>query len=79
MKFGIINALLLPKALRRGRPKLTTPVNNWRVIFNALTGSKIELLPDKVFSYPSEKKIFDFCEITDIVTNPEAAPTCKNR
>ena len=78
MKTGIINALLLPEDLRRNVPKLTTPVNNWRIIFDALTGSKINLLPDKVFIYPTDKKIFDFCEITDIMTKPEAAPTCKN-
>gem|GEM_PF-7038620 len=78
MKTGIINALLLPEELRRNVPKLRTPVNNWRVIFDALTGSKMNLLPDKVFIYPTDKKIFDFCEITDIVTQPEAAPTCKN-
>ena len=38
----------------------------------------MNLLPDKVFIYPTDKKIFDFCEITDIMTKPEAAPTCKN-
>ncbi|MEE8284082.1 MAG: hypothetical protein V3R63_03750, partial [Alphaproteobacteria bacterium] len=78
MKTGIINALLLPEDLRRNVPNLTTPVNNWRIIFDALTGSKMNLLPDKVFIYPTDKKIFDFCEITDIMTKPEAAPTCKN-
>ncbi len=76
MKTGIINALLLPEDLRRNVPNLTTPVNNWRIIFDALTGSKMNLLPDKVFIYPTDKKIFDFCEITDIMTKPEAAPTC---
>lgn len=78
MKTGILNAILLPEGLRRDMPKLVTPVNNWRIIFNALTGSKMNLLLDKVFIYPTKKNIFDFCEITDTVTKPDAVPTCKN-
>lgn len=79
MKTGIINALLLPDSLRRDIPKLVTPVNNWRIIFNALTGSKMNLLPDKIFIYPTKKNIFNFCEVTDIVTKPDAAiSSCKN-
>jgi hypothetical protein len=72
MKTGIINALRLPASPKQEVPKLTTPVNNWRVIFNALTGSKMSLLPDKVFIYPTEKNIFDFCEVTNTVTKPDA-------
>ena len=79
MKTGIINALLLPDGLRRDIPKLVTPVNNWRIIFNALTGSKMNLLPDKIFIYSNQENIFNFCEVTDTVTKPNAAiSSCKN-
>ncbi len=79
MKTGIINALLLPDSLRRDIPNLVTPVNNWRIIFNALTGSKMNLLPDKIFIYSNQKNIFNFCEVTDTVTKPNAAiSSCKN-
>lgn len=78
MKFGIINALRLPNNMGQAVPKLSTPVNNWRVIFEAVTGTKINLLPDRVYTIPDkQKKIFDFCEVTDTLAGRDAGlPSC---
>jgi hypothetical protein len=80
MKMGTINALLLPGVSQGDIPTLGTPVNNWRIIFNMLSGSKMKLLPDRVFVYPTEKSIFAFCDVTEAVTKEDAArPSCLDK
>lgn len=66
-KMGIINAVLLPETLKADLGSLRTPVNNWRVIFNAVFGTKLDLLPDKAFIYRDEQRIFDFRDVSDIL------------
>ena len=71
MKTGILNAILLPPEMAGDiAPPAppATPVNNWRIVFNALTGSKLQMLPHKVYIYPSEKNVYQFCDVTALLT-----------
>ena len=79
MKTGIINAIRLPNGpVGAGQPPLT-PVNNWRLIFNALTGSKMKMLPDNVFIFPTEGSLYRFCDVTALATGEETpVKTCAN-
>ena len=70
MKAGIINAILLPGNMAQTIPPIVTPVNNWRIIFGAITGHKMKLLPEKIFIYPTEKNVYAFCDITNVIMNP---------
>lgn len=66
-KMGIVNAILLPGTPKADLGSLRTAVNNWRVIFNAVLGTKLDLLPDKAFIYRDEQRIFDFRDVSDIL------------
>ena len=68
MKTGILNAILLPPEMAGDIAPPATPVNNWRIVFNALTGSKLQMLPHKVYIYPSEKNVYRFCDVTALLT-----------
>ena len=46
---GIINAILLPDGVQYDLGRLMTPVNNWRILFNVLFGTNMEMLPAEAF------------------------------
>ena len=75
MKIGIVNALRVPGASTTDLASMATPINNWRIIFNALIGSRMKMLPHNTYIYPSEKDIYRFCDVTDLVIEGEAQPT----
>jgi hypothetical protein len=66
-KMGIINAILLPGTLKADLGSLRTPVNNWRVIFNAVFGAKLGILPDEAFIFRDEQHVFDFQNISQVL------------
>jgi hypothetical protein len=68
-KFGILFAMRVPGADvdAAGFHDEITPVNAWRVIFNARFGTDLEMFPDRVWAHVSLYDFFDFFEITDRV------------
>jgi len=66
-KFGILFAMRVPGADvdAAGFHDDITPVNAWRVIFNARFGTDLAMLPDRVWAHVSLYDFFDFFEITD--------------
>ncbi|MCA1588769.1 MAG: hypothetical protein LC744_09065 [Chloroflexi bacterium] len=66
-KFGILFAMHVPGADldAAGFQDSMTPVNAWRVIFNARFGTDLAMLPDRVWAHLSLYQFFDFFEITD--------------
>jgi len=79
MKTGIINALRLPPGTGDKIAAPVTPVNNWRIIFNALTDAGLPMLPDAVYIFPTESKLYRFCEVTALSPEQETPPkTCTN-
>lgn len=71
MKTGTINALRLPPGTAFNPASIATPVNNWRIIFNALTGSTLKMLSHRIYIYPSAKNLYRFCDATAFVTGEE--------
>ena len=71
MKMGTINALRLPSGTAFNPASIATPVNNWRIIFNALTGSSLKMLPHRIYIFPSAKNLYRFCDVTAFVTGEE--------
>ena len=67
-KFGILNALYLPGVTPSGLHPAMTPVNTFRIVFNAYFGTRMELLPDRSFAAVNEFKPYEFFEITSIVS-----------
>jgi hypothetical protein len=61
-KFGILNAIYIPgrdpKAY--GWHEATTPVNTFRILFNALFDAGLPLLPDVSYHSPNYDRLYDF-------------------
>jgi hypothetical protein len=66
-KFGILFAMRVPEVdlADHGFHDAITPVNTFRIIFNARFGTDLPLLPDRTWSHVSVHRFYDFFEITD--------------
>jgi hypothetical protein len=63
-KFGILNAFHLPgvDAADAGITDRTSPVNEFRIIFNSYFGSDLPLLPDETYLSPDYARMYEFVE-----------------
>jgi hypothetical protein len=66
-KFGILFAMRVPGAdlAAEGLHDAITPVNTFRIIFNARFGTDLPLLPDRTWAHENLSHFYDFFEITD--------------
>ena len=66
-KFGILYAMRVPGADldAAGFHDAITPVNTFRLIFNARFGTDLPLLPDRTWAHEDLSHFYDFFEITD--------------
>ncbi len=66
-KFGILFAMRVPGADvdAAGFHDSITPVNTFRVIFNARFGTDLPMLPDRIWAHEDLDHFYDFFEITD--------------
>jgi hypothetical protein len=71
-KFGILNAVYLPDRTgeQAGFYPTITPVNEFRVLFNAYFGLKLPLLPDRNYIWPDQSDIYNFIDATEEVMAP---------
>jgi hypothetical protein len=65
-KYGILNALNLPGPEGRSAEVYDSmsPVNEFRIVFNAYFGTDLPLLPDTVYLSPDYARMYDFIEYT---------------
>ena len=66
-KFGILFAMRVPGADLddAGFHDAITPVNTFRIIFNARFGTDLPMLPDRSWAHEDLSHFYDFFEITD--------------
>jgi len=66
-KFGILFAMRVPDAdlEAEGFHDAITPVNTFRLLFNARFGTDLPLLPDRTWAHEDLYRFYDFVEITD--------------
>ena len=66
-KFGILFAMRVPGAdlEAAGLHDAITPVNTFRIIFNARFGTDLPMLPDRTWAHVDLSHFYDFFEITD--------------
>ena len=66
-KFGILYAMRVPGAdlEAAGFHDALTPVNAFRIIFNARFGTDFDLLPDRVYAHTDLRHFYDFIDVTD--------------
>jgi hypothetical protein len=68
-KFGILNAIYLPDQDPEdaGFYSTITPVNQFRVLFNAEFGLELPLLPDRNYIWPDQSDIYNYIDVSDKV------------
>ena len=74
MKMGAINAMRLPREMSADLPdpsSMATPVNNWRIILGAVSGSAMQMLPHRSYVYPTDDHIYQFCDVTGLLADSE--------
>ena len=70
LHFGILNAYYLPGVdANKVLYDSITPVNSFRVIFNAYFQTDFEILPDENFLAPPNKNVHSFKRVTDSLKN----------
>ena len=61
---SILNAFYFPDQDYSQLYQSITPVNNFRTVLRQYFDVDIENLPDKTYVFPSEKRMFDFIDVT---------------
>jgi hypothetical protein len=63
-KYGILNAMYLPGVdpAAAGFTQETSPVNEFRIVFNAYFGTDLPILPNDVYLSPDYAHMYDFTE-----------------
>jgi hypothetical protein len=64
---GILNAYYLPGTGQAGLYPSITPVNSFRVVFNAYFGTDLPILPDRSYIFTNQLHLYDFRDITDLL------------
>lgn len=72
-KFSILSAYRLPDGASNatGLTEETTPVNSFRIIFNAVFGADFALLPDRNLVFVDQRHLYDMVDVTDRVRAAE--------
>lgn len=67
--FSILNAYLVPPAVRKRLYDAITPVNSFRTVLSAQFGAKFPPLPDRTY-YSTAATPLDFSEVTRLIPTP---------
>jgi hypothetical protein len=67
LRSAILNAYYMPGPGREQLYHSISPVNSFRVLFNAYFGTNFPLLPDRIFSHDSELRPYSLADVTDRV------------
>lgn len=67
IKTGILNAYYFPDRRYEELGDDITPVNSYRALFNAVFGTDFDLLPDHVFVFPDDNRLYEFHDVTERV------------
>jgi hypothetical protein len=65
IKFGILNAMLLPGVGPSVVPTTISSVNTFRLVFARYFGADLPLLPDRTFTSAGKLRPYDFTDVTD--------------
>ena len=64
--------MYLPDARPRGLHPGISPVNTYRVVFDAYFGTDLGLLPDRSYVSVGDRRPYDFIDVTDALTGNRA-------
>jgi hypothetical protein len=69
IKTGILNAFYFPDQDYRQLSPQITPVNAYRVVFNAQFGTELPQLPDRIVAFSNDARLYEFHDVTERVRN----------
>jgi hypothetical protein len=75
IKTGILNAYFFPDGDYRQLSQEITPVNSYRVLFNALFDTALPLLQDRTFAFPNDATLYDFHDVTARLRGDDDGPS----
>jgi hypothetical protein len=75
IKTGILNAYYFPNRDYGGLSNDITPVNSYRVLFNTYFGTQFPKLPDRIFAFPRDSRMFEFHDVTAKVRGEHSEAT----
>ncbi len=67
IKTGILNALYIPGEDYRLLRDDMTPVNSYRAVFDTVFGTDLGQLPDRIYTFPNDRRIYEFQDVTERV------------
>ena len=67
LRSAILNAYYLPGPGREQLYHSISPVNSFRLLFNAYFGTNLPMLPDRIFSHDSDVRPYSYADVTDRV------------
>jgi hypothetical protein len=70
IRLGLLNAMYLP-GIDVQLPDRFTSVNTFRLLFSEYFGADLPPLPEHAYTWPDDDHIYDFQEITDLITAPD--------
>jgi hypothetical protein len=70
IRLGLLNAMYLP-GVDVQLPDRFTSVNTFRLLFSEYFGADLPPLPERAYTWPDNDHIYDFQEITDLLTAPD--------
>ncbi|WEX08831.1 sulfatase-like hydrolase/transferase [Chelativorans sp. AA-79] len=73
VKSGILNAYYFPNGDYSALRPDITPVNSYRVLFNTYFGTDFPILPDRIFFFPYDSRLYEYHDVTDKVRGPDIA------
>lgn len=73
IKTGMLNAYYFPDGTYDQLTPDITPVNSYRVMFNAVFGTDFPLLPDRIEAFANDHELYDFRDVTSIVRGGNGA------
>jgi hypothetical protein len=73
IKTGILNAYYFPSGDYSLLTPDITPVNSYRVLFDAYFDAGLPLLADRILAFPSDSELYEFHDVTGAVRGDTAA------
>ncbi len=73
IKTGILNAIFVPGGDHSLFRQDMTAVNIYRLVFNTVFGTDFAELPDRIFAFPNDGRLYEFHDVTERVRCREFA------
>jgi len=75
----ILNAYLVPPAMRENLYPTITPVNTFRLLFKTVFGAPVQLIEDRTYFAPEKKHLYAFEDVSDLLNKGSSSSAGSER